>query len=62
MGSFDLPFPMLWDASGDSWAALRVPRQPAAMLFDADGEYIDGWQGAIPEDTVLELVGATTTD
>ena len=51
---------MLWDGTGDSWSALRVPRQPAAMLFDTDGEYIDGWQGAIPEDTVLELVGAAT--
>ena len=31
-------FPMYWDETGESWVALGVDRQPAAVLFSADGD------------------------
>lgn len=48
-------FLMTWDPSGRSWAELGVTGQPAAMLFDANGNAIEGWYGSIPEEEVLSL-------
>lgn len=46
---------MTWDPSGSSWAELGVTGQPAAILFDSDGNAIEGWYGPIPEDDVVRL-------
>lgn len=46
---------MLWDESFRSWEALGVTGQPAAVLFAADGTFLEGWFGAFPEDDVLRL-------
>lgn len=48
-------FTMLWDESFQSWDALGITGQPAAVLFAADGTPITGWFGAFPEDEVLRL-------
>ena len=48
---------MLWDASSESWSALGVTGQPAAILFAPDGTALGGWQGMFPVDEVLELAG-----
>ena len=48
-------FPMYWDETFESWVALGVTGQPAAVLLSADGEVLAGWRGAIPEDEVLQL-------
>lgn len=47
-------FPMLWDATFDSWAALGVVSQPAWALFTASGELVDGGYGGIDADAVLD--------
>ena len=48
-------FPMYWDETFESWVALGVTGQPAAVLLSADGEVLAGWRGAFPEDEVLRL-------
>jgi hypothetical protein len=48
-------FTMLWDESFQSWQALGVASQPAAVMFAADGTLITDWIGAFPEDEVLRL-------
>lgn len=48
-------FPMLWDSSFESWKALEVYGQPAAMLLTPTGEQVKFWQGFFPQDEVLEL-------
>ena len=50
---------MLWDESFQSWQALGVTGQPAAVLFAADGTPITTWFGAFPEDEVLSLSAAS---
>ncbi|MCB0994642.1 MAG: hypothetical protein KDB21_06110 [Acidimicrobiales bacterium] len=49
-------FPMLWDPTFDSWAALGITGQPAGMLFDREGALVARWSGPIPEGEVLDLV------
>lgn len=49
-------FPMLWQPGYETWDALAVVTQPAAMLFAADGSFIKRWYGAIPEDEVLARI------
>ena len=46
---------MLWDESFQSWIALGISAQPAAVFISPDGEVIDGWLGGYPEDEVLDL-------
>lgn len=49
-------FPMYWDETFESWVALGVASQPAAMLVSADGtEVLGSWRGMFPIDEVLEL-------
>ena len=47
-------FPMLWDETFDSWAALGVVSQPAWGLFSASGELVEGGYGGIDTAGVLE--------
>jgi hypothetical protein len=54
-------FTMLWDESFQSWQALGVTSQPAAVMFAADGTPITGWIGAFPEDEVLRLAAESQT-
>ncbi len=49
-------FPMLWDATGRSWASLGVAAQPAWVLLNPDGSAIGGSLGSIPYDTVLDVI------
>lgn len=46
---------MLYDASFESWRALGINGQPAAVLFDRDGVAREAWFGAFPEDEVVDL-------
>lgn len=55
---YELTHTMLWDESFESWIELGVRGQPAGMLFAADGTLLGRWSGAIPEDEVLEQIGA----
>ncbi len=48
-------FTMLWDESAESWAALGIAAQPAALLYAADGHLLQGWFGPFDETEVLEL-------
>ncbi len=50
---------MLWDDGFASWRALKIPGQPAAILFAPDGREIKRWQGPFPEDEVLRLARTT---
>lgn len=56
---FDLTLPMVWDASFQTWAELGVSLQPSAMLFTADGQFIERWLGAIPESEVLAVANGS---
>ncbi len=46
---------MYWDETFESWVALGITGQPAAILVSADGEPLGGWRGMFPIDEVLEL-------
>lgn len=48
-------FTMLWDGSFESWQHFGVFSQPQAILLAPDGSVIEGWAGAFPEQTVLDL-------
>ncbi len=52
---YKISFQMLWDDGFDSWRALEIAAQPAAVLFSATGKEIKRWQGSFPEDEVLRL-------
>jgi hypothetical protein len=47
---------LVWDETGQSWAKLGIPAQPAWMLIKADGTVVAGELGAIPYDTLLAQV------
>jgi peroxiredoxin len=53
--TYETTFPMLWDETFETWSAIGVSSQPAAVLFAADGTPLAGWRGAFPEDEVLDL-------
>lgn len=48
-------FPMYWDESFESWIALGVAGQPAALLLSSDGAVLGAWRGMFPIDDVLAL-------
>ena len=48
---------MLWDASFETWRALGVTGQPAALLISAAGEPLKSWFGPFDEAEVLDLIG-----
>ena len=49
---------MLWDPTFESWNQLGITGQPAGMLLDASGTILTSWRGDIPENRVLEAIGA----
>lgn len=51
-------FKMLWDPTFQSWRALGITGQPAAILLDRNGEIIERWFGIFDEAEVLELASA----
>ncbi len=51
-------FPMVWDATFESWLQLGITGQPAGMLATADGTLIGQWRGGIPEADVLDAIAA----
>lgn len=53
-------FTMLWDESFETWQAMGITSQPAAILLAADGTPITGWVGPFPEDDVLELAAESS--
>ena len=55
-------FTMLWDETFATWNALSVTSSPTAGLFDADGSFIAGWLGPVPEDVVVQLAEASIAD
>jgi hypothetical protein len=48
-------FPMYWDETFESWQALGITGQPAAVLASPDGEILAQWRGMFPIDEVLDL-------
>ena len=48
-------FTMLWDETYVTWNALGVTSSPTAGLFAADGSFIAGWVGPLPEDVIVRL-------
>lgn len=44
---------MVWDSTGKTWKALKVPSQPAWVLLNADGTIKDSDLGDIPYDELL---------
>jgi hypothetical protein len=53
---------MLWDETFVTWNALGVSSSPTAGLFDADGTFIAGWVGPLPEDVVIQLAEDSVAD
>jgi peroxiredoxin len=51
-----ITFTMLWDHSFQSWIALGVRSQPAAVLYDADGTVLASWVGPFDQEEVLRLI------
>lgn len=48
-------FTMLWDETFVTWNSLGVSSSPTAGLFAADGTFIAGWVGPLPEETIINL-------
>lgn len=59
MTSRGTTFTMLWDPTFESWRAVGILGQPAAVLLAPDGTEIKRWLGAFPEDEVLRLASAS---
>jgi len=51
-------FPMLWDRTFQSWRAVGILGQPAAILLDRQGQEVKRWLGAFDEGEVLRLAAA----
>ena len=51
-------FRMLYDASLESWSALGIQGQPAAILFDTEGRGQFVWYGPFDGAEVLEKVAS----
>lgn len=58
MQSTGTTFTMLWDPTFQSWNQLGITGQPAWMLLNRYGQFIDQGRGDIPHDRVLEAIGA----
>ena len=50
-------FPMLWDKSFESWKQLGITGQPAAIIFDANGNELKRFRGAVTGDQILNAIG-----
>lgn len=50
---------MYWDETFESWIAIGITGQPAAVLFAPGGEVLDAWQGMFPIDDVLDLAASS---
>ena len=48
---------MYWDETGESWVALGVDRQPAGVLFSADGEELARWRSEFDLGEALAAIG-----
>ena len=44
---------MLWEDGFETWRQLGITGQPAAMLFDSDGEFVAKWVGVFEPEPVL---------
>lgn len=55
-------FTMLWDESYMTWNALGVTSSPTTGLFAADGTFLGGWIGPVPEDEVIRLAEASIAE
>lgn len=51
-------FTMLWDPSFESWRAVGILGQPAAVLLSPGGQEVERWLGAFDEDEVVRLASA----
>jgi len=49
-------FSMLWDASGESWAELGIPAQPAVILFDRQGRELKRSFGVFDGPAILRAL------
>ena len=49
---------MLWDPTFQSWNHLGITGQPAWMLLNRYGQFIDQGRGDIPHDRVLDAIAA----
>ena len=49
---------MLWDRTFQSWRAVGILGQPAAILLDRQGQEVKRWLGAFDEGEVLRLAAA----
>lgn len=55
-------FTMLWDETFATWTALGVTSSPTSGLFAADGTFLAGWIGPLPEDDILRLATASIAE
>lgn len=53
---------MLWDEGFDTWNALGVTSSPTTGLFDANGNFIAGWVGPLPEEDIIRLATQSIAD
>ena len=52
-------FPLLWDASGESWAQIGITVQPGVAIYRADGTLLEKWYGGLERaDALLERLSA----
>lgn len=56
VADYGTTFPMLWDQTARSWREFEVPSQPAAVLIDANGDWIGRWSGEFDEAEVVRLL------
>lgn len=51
-------FDMLWDPTFESWRALEVTGQPAAILVDRNGALVKRYFGVFDEQEVVDLAAS----
>ena len=47
---------MIWDESFDTWSHYNVRSQPTLIIVDADGNFVEGWNGLAPFDKIEEII------
>lgn len=53
---FGWTYPSVFDVSGDIRDRLGLVGQPYTLFYDASGELVDTWTGAIPEDELTTRI------
>lgn len=61
MGEFGWTYPSVYDPTGAIRDGLGLLGQPVTLFYDASGELVDTWTGALTQEALAERIDAILT-